>query len=258
LYRTWEKIERELESGAVDMSRDSDHRFRSDAASVRTMSTTNSSQFSMRSPHRYSGGTDLTSLSVADELGLDEIEDQQMDYDSHESILSVQRKLNEQFGGVFSEHYIALKRYLASSLRDEKRNARSNRATDKLLQLSFAQFQELSTDVFDELLRRQQSDRRTPNSSTPDRGAPPYLLPKDSFHPKRNTARRKLSTLPPPRFRDLATDAFNDIERRFPQFATKDIYRMSGPASMRGLPNLSGTSVESEPPGYDGLKSPQN
>ena len=69
---------------------------------------------------------------------------------------------DEQFESTLSEHYVALKRYLAASLRDEKGNPRPNRARDKLLRLSPVQFQELSTDVFDELLRRQQSGRRTP------------------------------------------------------------------------------------------------
>lgn len=151
---------------------------------------------------------------------------------------------DEQFEATLSEHYVALKRYLASSLRDEKGNPRPNRARDKLLRLSSVQFQELSTDVFDELLRRQQSGRRTPNEGTPDGGPPPFLLPKDTFHPKRNQARQKLSTLPPPRFRDLATDVFYELERRFPRFAGGEISRMGSPAnSMRGPPSRNGTPV---------------
>jgi len=156
---------------------------------------------------------------------------------------------DEQFESTLSEHYVALKRYLAASLRDEKGNPRPNRARDKLLRLSPVQFQELSTDVFDELLRRQQSGRRTPNGGTPDGGPPPYLLPKDTFHPKRNQARQKLSTLPPPRFRDLATDVYYELERRFPKFAAGDISRMGSPASMRGPPsrNGNGTPVNGMP-----------
>jgi len=156
---------------------------------------------------------------------------------------SVVSKKDEAFEATLSEHYIALRRYLAASLRDEKGNPRPNKARDKLLRLSSVQFQELSTDVFDELLRRQQSGRRTPNGGTPDGGPPPYLLPKDTFHPKRNQARQKLSTLPPPRFRDLATDVFYELERRFPRFAGGDISRMGSPASMRGPPSRNGTPV---------------
>ena len=156
---------------------------------------------------------------------------------------SVVSKKDEAFEATLSEHYVALRRYLAASLRDEKGNPRPNKARDKLLRLSSVQFQELSTDVFDELLRRQQSGRRTPNGGTPDGGPPPYLLPKDTFHPKRNQARQKLSTLPPPRFRDLATDVFYELERRFPRFAGGDIGRIDSPASMRGPPSRNGTPV---------------
>ncbi|KAH8596720.1 hypothetical protein B0O99DRAFT_509566 [Bisporella sp. PMI_857] len=156
---------------------------------------------------------------------------------------SVMSKQDEQFEATLSEHYVALKRYLAASLRDDKGNPRPNRARDKLLRLSSVQFQELSTDVFDELLRRQQSGRRTPNGSTPDGAPPPYLLPKDTFHPKRNQARQKLSTLPPARFRDLATDVFYELERRFPRFAGGDISRIGSPASIRGPPSRNGTPV---------------
>jgi hypothetical protein len=157
---------------------------------------------------------------------------------------SARNRKDEQFEAILSEHYIALKKYLAASLRDEKGNPRPNRARDKLLRLSSVQFQELSTDVFDELLRRQQSGRRTPNGSAPDGGPPPYLLPKDTFHPKRNQARQKLSTLPPPRFRDLATDVFYELERRFPRFAGGNISRMGSPASLRGPPSRNGTPVD--------------
>lgn len=155
---------------------------------------------------------------------------------------------DSQFEATLSEHYVALKRYLAASLRDEKGNPRPNRARDKLLRLSSVQFQELSTDVFDELLRRQQGARKGPNGGPPPGGAPPpYLLPKDSFHPKRNQARQKLSTLPPPRFRDLATDVFYELERRFPRFAAGDISRMGSPASARGPPSRNGTPVNGAP-----------
>lgn len=169
---------------------------------------------------------------------------------------------DEQFEAALSEHYVALKRYLAASLRDEKGNPRPNRARDKLLRLSPIQFQELSTDVFDELLRRQQSSRRPPSGNGPDAGPPPFLVPKDAFHPKRNQARQKLSTLPPARFRDLATDVFYELERRFPRFAGGDINRMGTPADgSRGssrirrpsdASSLAGYSVRSESRGRNG------
>lgn len=143
---------------------------------------------------------------------------------------------DEQFEGILSEHYVALKRFLAAALRDEKGNPRPNKARDKLLRLSPVQFQELSTDVFDELLRRQAASRRPPSNAPGmnDPGVPAFLLPKDTFHPKRNQARQKLSTLPPPRFRDLATDVFYELERRFPHFAGNDVSRSNNGTPMMG------------------------
>lgn len=133
-----------------------------------------------------------------------------------------------------SQHYSILKRFLAQSLRDEKGNPKPNRARDKLLRLSAVQFQELSTDVYDELLRRQSSSGQQRNGPGQ---VPEYLLPKENFHPKRNQARQKLATLPPPRFQDLATDVFYELERRFPMFAGRDISRMGSPAvSQYGAP----------------------
>lgn len=154
-----------------------------------------------------------------------------------------------QFEAMLSEHYVALKRFLAQSLRDEKGNPRPNKARDKLLRLSPVQFQELSTDVFDELLRRQAAQRKGSSAgNTPaETGVPHYLLPKDAFHPKRNQARQKLSTLPPPRFRDLATDVFYELERRFPRFTGGDIARTDSPASVRGAPSRNGTPVDGGP-----------
>lgn len=138
-----------------------------------------------------------------------------------------------------AQHYAILRRYLAQSLRDEKGNPKPNKARDKLLRLSPVQFQELSTDVYDELLRRQSAGG--PQTNGPGQ-VPTFLLPRDNFHPKRNQARQKLATLPPPRFRDLATDVFYELERRFPRFGGGDIDRNGSPAlSMIGPPSRQGT-----------------
>ena len=115
------------------------------------------------------------------------------------------------------EHYRTLKNYLAPYLRDDKPNQQPNRARDKLIRLSSVQFQELSTDVYDELVRREE-ERRKGGAGVPGNTTPKYLLPKQNFHFKRNQARQKLSTLPPDRFRQLATDVFYELERRFPRF----------------------------------------
>ena len=136
-----------------------------------------------------------------------------------------------------SQHYAILRRFLGQSIRDEKGDLKQNRARDKLLRLSGVQFQELSTDVYDELLRRQSAQGQQTNGPGQ---VPPYLLPRDNFHPKRNQARQKLATLPPPRFRDLATDVFYELERRFPHFSGRDIPRNGsplGPPSRVGTPN---------------------
>ena len=114
-----------------------------------------------------------------------------------------------------SEHYKVLKAFLAPYL-NEANGQQQNRARDKLLRLTSVQFQELSTDVYDELLRREDEKRSGgPGVSN----TPKYLLPKQNFHPKRNQARQKLSTLPPDRFRQLATDVYFELERRYPRFA---------------------------------------
>lgn len=117
-----------------------------------------------------------------------------------------------------AQHYSVLRRFLNAPLRDEKGNLRSNKARDKLLRLSSVQFHELSTDVYDELLRRQAA-APPPPGRPPKPEVPPHLLPKTEFHEKRNQARQKLSSLQPSRFRDLATDVFCELERRFPKFA---------------------------------------
>ena len=150
-----------------------------------------------------------------------------------------QRRKASMMEESLSQHYSVLKRFLAQSLRDEKGNPRPNKARDKLLRLSAVQFQELSTDVYDELLRRQSTSGKQANGSSQ---APDHLMPKDNFHPKRNQARQKLSTLPPTRFRDLATDVFYELERRFPHFAGGEIERRGSPVeSARATPNGIGT-----------------
>ncbi|KAL8739125.1 MAG: hypothetical protein Q9181_000154 [Wetmoreana brouardii] len=179
------------------------------------------------------------------------------------SLSDHQRRKTLMMEEALSQHYAILKRYLAQSLRDEKGNAKPNRARDKLLRLSPVQFQELSTDVYDELLRRQSAAGQQTNGPGQ---VPSYLLPKDNFHPKRNQARQKLATLPPPRFRDLATDVFYELERRFPRFMGGDITRNGSPApSMRGPPSRVGTpngmrpgSRGQGPPAGPGYGQPRN
>lgn len=142
-----------------------------------------------------------------------------------------------------SRHYHVLKQYLASQLRDENGNPKPNRARDKLLRLSVTQFMELSTDVYDELIRRE--DERLQRV----RDVPKYLLPRPNFHPKRNQARQKLSTLPIERFRQLATDVFYELERRIPRFAGGDVDRPPSAASSARGPSRNGMRPPGGPPG---------
>ncbi|EEH10955.1 conserved hypothetical protein [Histoplasma capsulatum G186AR] len=131
------------------------------------------------------------------------------------------------------KHYNVLKRYLHGQGREELTASRPNKARDKLLRLSPSQVMDLSTDVYDELLRRQAVSPNRPGGPRPD--VPPYLPPRAEFHEKRNQARQVLSSLQPPRFRDLATDVLCELERRFPHFAGMDRSRRISPApSLRG------------------------
>lgn len=131
--------------------------------------------------------------------------------------LSRQKVLNNNFYYILStlamsdrnlvHHYKVLKQFLDISndlARSKSNSSRAARAREKLLKLSEAQFKELSTDVYDELRRRIDESRSEPD----------YLLPKSSFHPKRNQARQKLSSLPQSRFKDLVSDISYEIERR--------------------------------------------
>ncbi|KAI1609541.1 hypothetical protein EDD36DRAFT_74183 [Exophiala viscosa] len=116
------------------------------------------------------------------------------------------------------QHYTILKGYLKGGTQVPPR---PNKARDKLLRLSPVQFHELSTDVFDELQRRQAA-APLPGRPPRQQNVPPFLQPRPDFHEKRNQARQKLSSLQAPRFKDLSTDVFCELERRFPQFARGD------------------------------------
>ena len=154
-------------------------------------------------------------------------------------------------------HYSVLKKYLAQPLRDDSGISKPNRARDKLLRLSAVQFQELSTDVYDELQRRQSAERAPINGANQ---VPLFLPPRDNFHPKRNQARQKLATLPPPRFRDLATDVYYELQRRFPRFAGAEVDRTGSPAlSVPGPPSRVGTPNSLRPGSRGGpVRPPPN
>ncbi|KAF5351618.1 hypothetical protein D9756_007499 [Leucocoprinus leucothites] len=109
------------------------------------------------------------------------------------------------YRAVSRTHFDELNRYLADYLAKAPPNSRTT-ARQKLTRLTIQQFHELSTDVYDELVRRKQGDEV------------PFLPVKEEFHPKRNQARQKLATLPPSRFEDLSSDVYFELARRYPEF----------------------------------------
>ncbi|KAJ5550914.1 Spa2 homology (SHD) of GIT [Penicillium sp. DV-2018c] len=155
-----------------------------------------------------------------------------------------------QMEEILGQHYVVLKRFLNGTNRDER--GKSNKARDKLLRLSPTQFHELSTDVYDELIRRQQASPPPGRPPRPD--VPPYLPPRDDFHEKRNHARQRLAALHHPRFRDLATDVFCELERRFPHFTSRE-YRGRPPPSM-GPPSARTSHSSRGPPSRMGRGYP--
>ncbi|BEI84709.1 hypothetical protein CcaverHIS002_0501100 [Cutaneotrichosporon cavernicola] len=117
-------------------------------------------------------------------------------------------------------HWRALKDFLTAFGDKESPTARAS-AREKLTRLTRLQFLELSTDVYDELMRRLAEE-----SNNQDGAVAPFLPVRDDFHPKRNQARQKLATLPKNRFKDLSSDVFFELRRRYPEFeaeATKSV-----------------------------------
>ena len=51
----------------------------------------------------------------------------------------------------------------------------------------------------------------------------PFLPVREDFHPKRNQARQKLATLPKNRFKDLASDVYFELKRRYPEFEQDEV-----------------------------------
>ncbi|KIK80426.1 hypothetical protein PAXRUDRAFT_833539 [Paxillus rubicundulus Ve08.2h10] len=130
-------------------------------------------------------------------------------------------------------HYTELQQYLVAYLSKAPANSRST-ARQKLTRLTKQQFQELSTDVYDELVRRKLN---TPEDEIP------CLPARDEFHPKRNQARQKLATLPTARFEDLSSDVYFELSRRYPEFK-EEIEDRTGP-------------IDSPGSAYDDVPSPE-
>ncbi|KAG0148831.1 hypothetical protein CROQUDRAFT_654438 [Cronartium quercuum f. sp. fusiforme G11] len=117
-------------------------------------------------------------------------------------------------------HYDELNQWLYKGIGSNAKNSQNRlNPRDKLTRLTRQQFQELSTDVYDELCRR--IERGEQDGGEP-KGGSPFLISRDDFHPKRNQARQKLATLPRSRFKDLASDVFYELERRYPEFSESE------------------------------------
>ncbi|KAG9238257.1 prion-inhibition and propagation-domain-containing protein [Amylocarpus encephaloides] len=121
----------------------------------------------------------------------------------------------------FSVHYTAFTTYMTGIAHTTRVNTR---AKDMLASLSSVQFSELRTDVYDDLLRRQEYEGVHGHvfHDLLDRGQEQShsdvfiscLPDRDAYHPKRNLARRRLSSLAPAGFKDLVRDVLAEMDRR--------------------------------------------
>jgi hypothetical protein len=118
-----------------------------------------------------------------------------------------------------SQYYYTLKRFL-SGWPDESVTPGS-KVRSRLLALTALQFQELVQDVHDELLRRQRYNLQTSQ----------WLPHNPTLHPRRNEARRRLSTIV--HFRQLVSDIVVEFERRLKSFEIFQYSNISPP-----VPNL--------------------
>ncbi|CAG8925157.1 unnamed protein product [Penicillium salamii] len=155
-----------------------------------------------------------------------------------------------QMEEILGQHYVVLRRFLAGTARDDR--GQMNKARDKLQRLSPTQFHELSTDVYDELIRRQQASPPPGRPPRPD--VPPHLPPRPDFHEKRNSARERLAALTHVRFRDLVTDVFCELGRRFPHFNSRE-YQGRPPPNM-GPPSARTSQSSRGPPSRMGRGYP--
>jgi hypothetical protein len=139
---------------------------------------------------------------------------------------------------IASIHYEAFSKQLTSYVEKEQADTIPRQ---KLAKLTPQQFQELCTDVYDELVRRQ-NNSETINGPVPF--LPRFLPAQAGFHPKRNQAREKLATLRPPRFQELTSDVRHELGRRYPACNEAS-------ASGSTYDNLPLAGIPNVPPGRD-------
>ncbi|KAJ8085077.1 component of the polarisome [Marasmius tenuissimus] len=95
--------------------------------------------------------------------------------------------------GTLKTHFEEFSKYLVAYLSRATPSSRPS-ARKKFVSLTVPQLHELSTDVYDELIRRQHENEIS------------FLPTSEGFHPQRNQAQQKLATLPRSRFEDLLSD----------------------------------------------------
>ncbi|TQS36603.1 hypothetical protein Golomagni_02940 [Golovinomyces magnicellulatus] len=102
------------------------------------------------------------------------------------------------------EQILAMKGFLAKSSNSVwgKPNIKARK---ELVRISEVQLRELRIDVYDEIIRRQQSP------------SIPFLLARSTFEMKRNKAREKLSFLPSSQIENLTRDILKETNRRYPE-----------------------------------------
>lgn len=107
----------------------------------------------------------------------------------------------------FNQYYKEIQNYFDLNISNpHESELEKNDSRSKLAALTETQLLELSSDVHDELQRRESIK----NANDVESG----LEPIDTFHEKRNIARKKLSLLPNERFDDLLGNIIQEIERR--------------------------------------------
>ncbi|KAK9467688.1 hypothetical protein V1512DRAFT_222154 [Lipomyces arxii] len=95
-------------------------------------------------------------------------------------------------------------------------SSRQAKSRERLQRMPRVPFAELSTDVYDELIRRQKASRA--QDLMTGEIVPQALGPQEGFHPKRNQTREHLAILQQSRFKDLVLDVYFEVVRRFPTY----------------------------------------
>jgi len=116
-------------------------------------------------------------------------------------------------------HYRELHQYLVFYLARKTTSEPDYRAGARcsLPRLTVTQFHELSTDCYEELLRRTRVGERRALAHLP-MNIPTSLPIRDDIHPRRNMARQRLAAFPVQRFMDLLSDVHFELARRYPEF----------------------------------------